>query len=251
MVFSSKRIWLGLLVTGSFLLWFTEISPMGHAFDVAFSNLLFNQSTQTFALPHSGWVERIGHNWMQQLLRLILVFALIQLVYAGYLKISNRFDTKHVDAFRRWLALFVACVLVSLLIQQIKKSTNIACPWNLSQFGGSWLYAGLFDAKPWGVHKMACWPAGFGASGFTLLSFAFVGGWPPSLWRLQRPQPSYLSRKSFVWYALIAGTLFGAVRILQGGHFLSHQLWALWWVVFLHMILYQVKLFKKQWLVNE
>jgi membrane-associated PAP2 superfamily phosphatase len=62
--------------------------------------------------------------------------------------------------------------------------------------------------------------------------------------------PGYLNARWFVVYALLLGTILGGFRILQGGHFVSHQIWAMWWVVFCLMVLLELRIIKKRWLAT-
>lgn len=248
LVLNTRRIWWGLLISGIFLLVFTEWLPVGHQIDAYISHFFFNETTHQFWLAHEGWTEKILHDWIQDGLRIVALYALIQVLYGYYQKRKNALNAQQIDALKRWVAFFVTSLVVTVLITQLKKWTNIACPWNLSEFSGQWAYAGLFDKRPWARGEMACWPAGYGAAGFTLLSLVFVGGWPMTLWSKTYRRSKWLSAHAFWYYGLIAGMLFGGIRILQGGHFVSHQLWALWWVILANMILLKVGLFKADWL---
>ena len=102
---------------------------------------------------------------------------------------------------------------------------------------------------------MACWPAGHASGGFILLSFAFIGGWPPSVWNPQLrlgavKSPNFLSARAFVWYAVVLGMVLGFARVSQGAHFFSHQFWALWWVVLANMVFVKTGLIQSRWLAS-
>ena len=249
-----KRTWLGLTVSFVFLLVFTEALPWGHQMDMWVSHALFNDATGQFLYNHdTSWVEVVLHIWFKNLLLLIPAYALLQVLVGFWLKRQHGFNNIQQEVWRRWLAALLAALLSMLLVTYLKKWTNQACPWSLIDFAGKWPYTDLFAVKPWGNSDMACWPAGHASGGFILLSFAFVGGWPPNVWnaRLASSQiqpPSFLSAHAFVWYAVVLGMLLGLARVAQGAHFFSHQFWSLWWVVLANMVFVQTGLIKSRWL---
>ena len=249
----TQRIWLWLLVTGVLLLLLTEVFPWGHAVDMWFTQLLYDDATGRFVLLHKGWAEKYLHNLPQNVLRIVPVYMLIQVAYGGYLKWKTGLSAVQHEVWRRWIGLLAGAVATVVLVNLIKSQTNVACPWDLKPFGGEWTYVDLFTARPWAPKVIKCWPAGHGAAGFSIIAVAFVMGWPPAMWQKKLAagddrMPAWLGAKAFVWYALFLSTALGAVRILQGGHFLSHHLWALWWVLVVLMILVEFGVIKKRWL---
>lgn len=67
-----------------------------------------------------------------------------------------------------------------------------------------------------------CWPGGHASAGFSLLALFFV-------LRDRKPRAARMT----LLFALGLGTLFSLGRMLQGAHFLSHNLWTLLidWVI--------------------
>ena len=249
----TQRIWLWLLVTGVLLLLLTEILPWGHAVDMWFAQLLYDDVAGRFVLLHKGWAEKYLHNLPQNILRIVPVYMLIQVVYGGYLKRKVGLNNVQHEVLQRWIGLLIGTVATVVMVNVIKGQTNVACPWDLKPFGGKWMYVDFFTARPWAPRVIKCWPAGHGAAGFSIIAVAFVKGWPPAMWRKSLAagndyMPKYLGAKAFIWYALLLGTVLGGSRILQGGHFLSHHLWALWWVLAVLMVVVELKVIKKRWL---
>lgn len=251
-----KRIWLGLACSFIFLLLFTEILPWGHQLDMWLSHHLFDSAAGQFLYNHdTSWVEVVLHIWFKNILLLIPAYALLQVLVGFWFKRRYGLNDIQQEVWRRWAAGLLAALLSMLLVTYLKKWTNQACPWSLIDFAGKWPYTDLFAAKPWGNSDMACWPAGHASGGFILLSFAFIGGWPPNMWdkRLQYSavsMPKALSSRAFVWYALILGNVLGLARVAQGAHFFSHQFWAMWWIVLANMVFVRVGLIKPQWLAT-
>lgn len=127
-------------------------------------------------------------------------------------------------ARRHWrgAALLVAAlalgpgVLVNVIL---KDHTGRPRPYELQDWGGPYAYREAFDfGTPGEGHAF---PSGHAAMGFYLLTPFFV---------------CWAGRRRCAWWALAAGSAFGAavglMRMMQGGHFLSDVLWA-WGVVYL------------------
>lgn len=107
-----------------------------------------------------------------------------------------------------------AMALGPMLVVGLKSLNSIHCPWDLKQFGGSadmthaWFVAATDAGR--------CFPGGHAAGGFSLAALYFAGCFLNHA----------LLRRAGLVATVTAGTLFSAVRVLQGAHFLSHNLWA-------------------------
>ena len=124
----TQRIWLWLLVTGVLLLLLTEVFPWGHAVDMWFTQLLYDDATGRFVLLHKGWAEKYLHNLPQNVLRIVPVYMLIQVAYGGYLKWKIGLSAVQHEVWRRWIGLLagaVATVVVVNLIKSQKPSENV------------------------------------------------------------------------------------------------------------------------------
>ena len=107
------------------------------------------------------------------------------------------------------------CIVVAL------KGLNAThCPWDLRLFGG---YADF--AAGWFVPAAEvgrCFPGGHAAGGFSLVALLFAG----------LATGNRRLHAAGLIATLAAGSIFSAVRIAQGAHFLSHNLWSAsidWW----------------------
>jgi membrane-associated PAP2 superfamily phosphatase len=97
------------------------------------------------------------------------------------------------------------------------------------EYGGYATHLGLFDAAASGQSPGHCFPSGHAAAGFSLLAFYFAG------FALGNPRLA----RSGLWSGLVAGMAFGMVRVAQGAHFISHNLWSglVCWLVILAIYL--------------
>lgn len=114
---------------------------------------------------------------------------------------------------RRPLACLLLSVLLStLLVAWVKSWSNMDCPWDLARYGGSRPYVGLFDVRPIGLGRGACFPSGHASAGYAWLALYFFLAVVSPRWR---------------WLGLATGIglglLYGVTQQLRGAHFLSHD----------------------------
>jgi len=167
----------------------------------------YDPAVHGFPLRRSMWLELFGHQLANSAVWLTWL-ALVAAAIAG----------RWLPALRRWRGLLattaVAMALGPAIVVVLKDINTHACPWNLQAYGGS--AAQVFH---WFVPRSEagrCFPGGHAAGGYSVVALAYA-----ALAAGRRD----LAVRGF-WGALIAGALFGAVRMAQGAHFLSHNLWS-------------------------
>lgn len=105
-------------------------------------------------------------------------------------------------------------IVVPLTVNLLKDHTNMACPKNLTRYGGDVEYIHLF-ARYTDLNRPAtdnrCFPSGHASGGFSLLALTF-------LWRERR------QRQTLLIVAVTTGWVMGIYKMLIGDHFLSHVL---------------------------
>lgn len=111
----------------------------------------------------------------------------------------------------------IATVATAAIVGALKHFSSHACPWDLAMFGGSAVYHPLLGAHAAAPNVAGCFPAAHPLAGYAWLAVGFA------LYPIAR------RRAWQAWAAAFAfGTLFGAVQIARGAHFLSHVLWSAW-----------------------
>lgn len=178
---------------------------------------------------HNDFLESVLHDRAKQLVIAVGVLALI-----GFL--ISLFPTR-LRPFRLTLGYVVLAMGISGgFVSPLKQVTQMQCPWSLEQFGGVEHFSPLLGARAAPVEKPGnCWPGGHAAAGFALFALFFA-------LRDRRP--------NFAYVALIAatslGTLFSLVRMAQGAHFFSHNVWTalLCWLICL--TLYDLMLYRPE-----
>lgn len=194
--------------------------------DFALSDL-FYQPGVGFSGGHSAFLEDFLHDRAKQGVIVIGVLAIAGLLSSWL--------------YRPWAALrrpfgylVLAMALSTAVVNPVKTLTGVHCPWSLTQYGGEETYSPLLGERAPVVDKAGrCWPGGHASSGFTLFALYFV----------LRDRKPRLARAALL-FALSLGTLFSVGRVMQGAHFLSHNVWtALFdWMIclgFYRLILYR------------
>ncbi|MCX8113653.1 MAG: phosphatase PAP2 family protein [Burkholderiaceae bacterium] len=194
-----------LLVPGALALAATLARQSG--IDRSVADFFFDAARGGFPAHDWTWLELIGHRiaksaaWAVWLAVLAAAFA------------SLRVD--RLAAYRGVLwTTVVAMAAGPLIVVGLKNINAHPCPWDLKQYGGF-----ADDAAAWFVPAAQagrCFPSGHAAGGFSMLALYFAG---------------YAANDRRLMHAglaigLAAGFLFSAVRIAQGAHFVSHNLWS-------------------------
>jgi membrane-associated PAP2 superfamily phosphatase len=198
------KLFLGLPVLVAIALCLLELTSI----DMDLERLFYDPSTHSFAGKHSYWLETVLHDRFKQ-----VVIAIGLLAALGYLL---GYAVKRLLPYRREFAFAVlAMTLSTSYTTPLKALTGVQCPWSISDFGGQERYSKLLQPRPPTNDPGRCWPGGHAATGFTLFALFFA-------LRDRRPR---LARASLL-VAFGVGTVFSVGRMIQGAHFLSHNVWA-------------------------
>jgi membrane-associated PAP2 superfamily phosphatase len=186
--------------------------------DSVISNWFFDPVAGVFPRRHDKALEVLGHQWAKELIVLV-VGCVIGMYFLSFLQPAL--------APHRRLLLFLslALTLAPLAVVLLKMSSPRHCPWSMQEYGGFAPRLSLFQAAPPGLPPGHCFPSGHASAGFALLAFYFAG----------RTLGNRRLAHAGLWGGLAAGMAFGMVRIVQGAHFLSHNLWSalVCWLVIL------------------
>ncbi|QNG99401.1 phosphatase PAP2 family protein [Pseudomonas sediminis] len=176
---------------------------------------LFYEPGLGFIGRRSFWLEDILHDRAKQAVIVLGVLAI-----AGF---ALSLLPTRLRAWRRQLGyLVLALGLSTSVVTPLKTLTGMHCPWSLSEFGGQEQFTPLLAERAPTANPGRCWPGGHASAGFSLLALFFA-------LRDRRPRAARIA----LVVALGLGSLFSLGRMLQGAHFLSHNLWTLLidWVI--------------------
>ncbi|MDO9620136.1 MAG: phosphatase PAP2 family protein [Pseudomonas sp.] len=170
---------------------------------------LFYEPGQGFIGRQSFWLEDILHDRAKQA---VILFGVLAILGFGSSLLFRRWH-----AWRRPLGFVVLALgLSTSIVTPLKSLTAVHCPWSLSEFGGSETFTPLLSPRAPTENPGRCWPGGHASSGFSLLALFFA-------LRDRRPRAARLA----LVLALGLGAVLSLGRMMQGAHFLSHNLWTL------------------------
>lgn len=195
----------GLLIPAAFAV--AAIGARACGIDDDVTRFFFDPVARVFAARDSAMLEAFGHRTAKSAVLLLWLVLLAAAVTATCLQ---RFARSRAAL---WTTV-AAMASGPSVVRGLKELNSYHCPWDLKRFGG------LADAAAgWFVpagEVGRCFPGGHAAGGFSLVALAFAG-------------LAFGRRR--LWLGglaatLLAGPAFSAVRIAQGAHFLSHNLWS-------------------------
>lgn len=215
------RFWIGLPIALMALLLIVDVPHL----DFALAHLFYDPQGG-FIGRHSQFLEDVLHDRAKQAVILLGVLAIV-----GFL--VSLLPTR-VRRIRRPLGyLVLALGLSTAIVSPLKTVTAVQCPWSLSEFGGVEPYSPLLGHHPFVEKAGRCWPGGHASAGFSLLALFFA-------LRDRRPR---LARAALIG-ALLLGSVFSLGRMMQGAHFLSHNVWTLLFDWMISVVCYRLVLYR-------
>ncbi|QHF05879.1 phosphatase PAP2 family protein [Pseudomonas asturiensis] len=196
-------IYLGIPALTALILALLELTSV----DMDLAKMAFDPATGEFIGKHSYFLENVLHDRAKQLVIALGLLALISF--------AASFKVERLIPWRRELGcLVLSMALSTAFVTPVKVVTSVQCPWSLTEFGGQETYSELLSPRPATDKPGRCWPGGHAATGFTLFALFFM----------LRDRKPHLAKAGLV-VAFSLGSIFSVGRMLQGAHFLSHNIW--------------------------
>ena len=201
-----RHLWLHVVLVPlslALLAWFAAHSGV----DKAVSDLFFDPVLARFPAHDSFWLELLGHRIAKAAVWVVAICML-----AAAIGIGGTWPKPH-ERRALWVAL-LAMALGPLIVFLLKQTTGHHCPWDLKEYGGFADFT--FDWFVTSNNAGHCFPSGHASAGFSLITLAFLGS------AIDSPR---LARSGLI-AAIVIGGAYSIVRVAQGAHFVSHNLWA-------------------------
>jgi membrane-associated PAP2 superfamily phosphatase len=209
--------------------------------DIAIAHAFFFDGSRWIGAD-SWWTNQLIHHDGTLLIRSLAAASLILWASTWW---RPQWQALRRPALYFFLSLGLSIGFVGLL----KTLTNVACPRDLSEFGGAFPYVHLFAHRPAALHER-CFPAAHASSGYALVALYFV----------LRERSRWASRLGLA-AGLVMGLIFGIAQQARGAHFVSHDVWSAWlvWTISLSLYTFAFKarlwpstsLHRSQWENNE
>lgn len=198
-----------LLIPGA--LAFVALLSHASGFDQSLETVFYDATSRSFPVHAWAGLEMFGHHFAKTAVSMVWL-ALLACVLGTYVAPRWRPNWTAQRA-AMWCAV-AGMAMGPLIVVALKGMNAYHCPWDLIEFGGGAEFAsGWFVAASQAGY---CFPGGHAASGFCLVALYFLA--------CETDNPR-LARWMLA-LTLLVGTTFSLIRMAQGAHFLSHNLWA-------------------------
>lgn len=176
--------------------------------DILSQNYFFNFNSNIWIVRRDNiFLKFVFYDGIKRLLIIFLSAIFLTLVFFRKKQLIKTYQTG-------LIIVLLSGIFVPSTVASIKAITNVACPKNLDQYGGTYPYVKVLEKYPNNFKqekRLKCWPAAHASGGFALLSLFF-------LFRSKRNQILSLIFSSFL------GGIMGFYKMLIGDHFLSHTI---------------------------
>lgn len=169
-----------------------------------------------YTYMNNPYLVSIGHYGLKYVVIFIAVMHLITLIY---LKMNKK--NPRLQKICMMVLLSMACSVSYIAV--LKSFSAHACPWSMVSIHlghVQWLQDMQTSAR--------CFPGGHASGGFSLIILFFA-------YRHDYPRLARIG----LTIALVLGFMMSWVQMVRGAHFLSHNLWSLWWSWLVAFIIYK------------
>lgn len=187
--------------------------------DIYISSIFYDDSNISWPYYNGFITQTLGYCGIKYLLILYGIILLILFICSFK---NPRWQNK------RFLVVFLllAMIIIPSEISFLKHSFHKPNPSQIITFGGNMPHVKLTEF----LHdepKAANWPGGHASGGAALLSLYFVGRY-------------YLSKYRYIGLllGLVVSQFMGFIQVMRGQHFLSHNLWTVWFAWLTLLFLY-------------
>ena len=198
-----------LLVPGALALaaWLAQHSGLDRALTAVF----YDAASARFPAHASRTLELLGHRLAKDFVTVVWL-GLLALALGSHVGLPRR-PAWLADRSILWSAV-VGMALGPAIVVGLKGLNSYHCPWDLAEFGGAAAFSSRWFVAATEVGH--CFPGGHAAGGFSLVALYFMAH------AMEKPRLA----RALLLLAVATGIAFSAIRMAQGAHFLSHNLWA-------------------------
>lgn len=174
--------------------------------DLWLASKLYAAEGYQWSLQQHWFTEDVLHKSARQLNYVCCTVVLLLTLYfntqrARYRQLANSL-----------IALSLSLLSAFAVVAYLKAITNVACPRDLTLFGGTEPYIHLLQRRPAYLPYEQCFPAGHASVGYA---------WVALFYFFSQVRPKW--RTIGLMVGLITGLVLGTAQQLRGAHFLSHD----------------------------
>ncbi len=183
--------------------------------DLVIADWLYRLQSGSWQLQDAWITNNLIHDQGRNLVGIVLLSVV--------LAIALSFVMTRLRAYRGDLIYVLVTALIAVAIVNIlKETTQVDCPWDLTRYGGDKLYASLLESVPTNQEPGRCFPAGHASGAYCWLGLFFFARrrFPARQWQV-------------LLGVMATGLVFGVAQQLRGAHFVSHDVWTIFicWMI--------------------
>jgi membrane-associated PAP2 superfamily phosphatase len=178
--------------------------------DLLFADMISGLQGSEWAYRDGWLLEQVLHKSGRSLSVALGLLILLAIIGSYFLKGLKQYS-------KCLIYLFVSAATGTIIVSLLKRFTEVDCPWDLIQYGGTQEYIKLLDPRPLNRDYGKCFPAGHASAAYCWFGLFFL---------TRRYLPT--SQGYALATVLCLGVLFGATQQLRGAHFISHDIWTAW-----------------------
>lgn len=167
-----------------------------------------------FYLKNNWYLDQLAHQDLKH--AIIGVYSLVFILWL----VSFRSSRLKPECYALGYLFFVS-MLCTITIGILKAHSTHSCPWDMTSPSSSGFIWNFF------VQNGHCFPGGHASCGFALMTGYFA-------YRQRRPQLAYV----YLCSGFILGFTMGWTQMMRGAHFLSHNLWTLYIIWLINLVVY-------------
>ncbi|WOE32872.1 MULTISPECIES: phosphatase PAP2 family protein [unclassified Acinetobacter] len=169
-----------------------------------------------FYLKNNWYLDQLAHQDLKHVI--IGFYSILFILWLLSFKLNRLKPKRYAFGY-----FFFVSMLCTIAIGILKAHSSHGCPWDMtspSPSGFIWDFV---------VQNGHCFPGGHASCGFALMTGYFV-------YRQHQPRYAYF----YLLIGFILGFAMGWTQMMRGAHFLSHNLWTLWIIWLINVVVYYI-----------
>lgn len=192
-----------------FILLITSVLAQFTSLDTIIADEFYEPISKSWIGANNWWADTLIHDWGRNLIALVFLSTLILLI-ATFLTPNKLKKYRRLTTY-----LCLSIVITTSVVALGKKYSNVDCPRDLIQYGGSQPYVHVFSNKPANLPSGKCFPGGHTSGAFSLYALYFIC-------LLLAPRHARIA----LLIVTILGLTYAVGQWARGAHFIIHDIWS-------------------------
>lgn len=178
--------------------------------DLLIGDMLYRLQGGAWTLQENWLTSHIIHDRGRTFVGVAALFLLAAILFSHFVQPMRPYT-------KGLYYVLVSALITAAIVNVMKETSALDCPWDLSRYGGEKTFVSLFGQPIPGQSPGGCFPAGHASGAYCWLGLFFLARHFKPQWRFKA-----------LGGVLTLGLVFGIAQQLRGAHFVSHDLWTLY-----------------------